>query len=167
MTRSDSRPLEVPQLDGAHIVMSDMNAEGADEYVVIENLGTVAQPMTNWVLTSLRGDQFYTMPEGFVLRAGGRVRIHSGPGAQSSPPNDLLWTRDSIWNNKGDTAVLFGANGHEVARIGHGNRRDDSKREKLLYRENGEMRIEDLKPYKKVNLGWSSPDADPSPEEAE
>lgn len=165
MGKTESSPIEVSQLDGARIAMTELDAEGSDEVVLIQNLGTVAQPLTGWVLTSLRGETFFTLPEGTILPPGGQLRVHSGPGASAGGPDDLLWTRESVWNNKGDTAVLFGANGHEIARIGHGNRRDDSKGSKLLYRDEHGMRIEDSAPYKVGNRKWR--DSGPEREEEE
>jgi hypothetical protein len=32
-------------------------------------------------------------------------------------PTDLVWTRQYVWNNKGDTAMLYDADGHEVSRV--------------------------------------------------
>jgi hypothetical protein len=35
----------------------------------------------------------------------------------NNPPTDLAWTRAFIWNNHGDTAVLFDAEGKEVSTV--------------------------------------------------
>jgi hypothetical protein len=93
------------------------------------------------------------------------MKVHSGPGARGSSPFDVIWTNATVWNNKGDTAVLFGANGHEIARLSTGSGAPDSKREMLLYRSDGEMYIEGRKPYKDVNRGWADPESDKDPEE--
>ena len=67
--------------------------------------------MTNWKIQSVEGDQWYTFPSGYVLGAGSTVYVHSGPDAQANPPTDLLWTRAYIWNNDGDEARLYDAQG--------------------------------------------------------
>lgn len=149
MSRS-SRPTEAPLLDGVTIWMNELQATGEDEYVTIKNIGTVAQPLTNWVLASLRGEQFYTFPEGTFLSPGESIQVHSGPGARNAPSQALFWTREPVWNNKHDTAVLFDANGHEVARLAHGQTRTDNQRAQLLYREDGSMSIEARAPHKMV-----------------
>jgi hypothetical protein len=87
---------------------------GSDEYVCIENAGTGGQNMTGWAIQSVRGEQWYTFPPGYWLADGAAVRVHSGPGAQSSPPTDLLWTRAYIWNNNGDEARLYDEAGYVV-----------------------------------------------------
>lgn len=161
MAKPDSYPVESPQLDGAHITIAELQAEGPEEYVTIKNTGTVAQPLTNWVLASLRGETFYEMPDGLILHPNSRVRIHSGPAAESNPPTDFVWTRESVWNDKGDTAVLFDTNGHEVARLSHGSPPVETRGGKLLYRDDdGGLRIEESYPSKAVNRKLTTPSAE-------
>lgn len=87
---------------------------GSDEYVCIENAGTGGQNMTGWAIQSVRGEQWYSFPPGYQLADEATVRVHSGPGAQSSPPTDLQWTRAYIWNNNGDEARLYDETGYLV-----------------------------------------------------
>jgi len=91
----------------------------SDEDAEIANQGAAAQEMTGWRLWSVTGDQTYFFPPGYVLGAGGWVRVHSGPDAVDSPPSDLRWTRRYIWNNEGDEARLLDARGSEVDRWGY------------------------------------------------
>lgn len=150
MAKTESQPIEAPPLDGTQVVIAGLTDDEADEVVVIENRGTVAQPLTGWVLASLRGPHFYEFPEGLILHPDSAVRIHSGPGARAQPPSDLVWRQERMWRNRGDTAVLFGANGHEVARWGEGEQQVSSSGAKLLFREDGGMQIEDAGPRKYV-----------------
>ena len=78
-----------------------------DEYVEIKNNGPVAQSMDGWQIVSVAGSQIYTFPNGITLSVGQTVRVHSGPAAFDSPPNNLLWTTGRIWRNKGDIAALL------------------------------------------------------------
>ncbi|HBY95055.1 MAG: lamin tail domain-containing protein [Ardenticatenaceae bacterium] len=161
MAKPDSYTVETPKLEGTHITLAELQVEGADEYVTIENTGTVAQPLTSWILASLRGETLYQMPEGLVLHPNSRVRIHSGPAAEGNPPTDFVWTRERVWNDKGDTAVLFDALGHEVTRLTHGSPPAESRGARLLYRDDdGRLHIEDSYPSKAVNRKLTTPSAE-------
>jgi hypothetical protein len=109
----------VGQLAGTHLKIIDIYNDALREHVTIVNLGTQAQPMGGWVLASLRGEQFYTFPDDLILPPHMRVSLHSGEGALDAPPHHLFWAVEQIWNNRGDVAVLFDANGFEVDRRAH------------------------------------------------
>lgn len=109
------------QLAGAKVVIKVVQNEALQEYVIIVNLGTIAQPMGGWALASLRGQEFYLFPDDLIILPKMMVAIHSGQGAHSGSTNylfckDLFWTEEQIWNNQGDIALLFEANGLEVDR---------------------------------------------------
>jgi hypothetical protein len=87
------------------IVTLDYKAK--DEYVEIKNNGPGTQALDGWQIVSVVGSQIYTFPNGITLSVGQTVRVHSGPAAFDSPPNNLLWTTGRIWRNKGDIAVLL------------------------------------------------------------
>jgi hypothetical protein len=61
--------------------------------------------MTAWQVED-EGGHTYTFPP-FVLAPLSRVRLHSGPGADTS--TDLYWGRGLVWNNDHDTVMLFDA----------------------------------------------------------
>ncbi|MCL6576676.1 lamin tail domain-containing protein, partial [Kyrpidia sp.] len=88
----------------------------SNEIVVIRNADSKDIDMTGWKLVSTEGNQTYHFPTGYVLKAGATVRIVSGPKAADMPPGQLAWTTANIWNNNGDTAVLYDASGKEVSR---------------------------------------------------
>ncbi len=111
----------------AQVSIGAIKYDGADEYIRIDNAGPGAQVMTGWRIQSYRGSdcqpdpgQWYTFPSGYVLAAGASVRIHSGAGAFSSPPGDLLWTTSYIWNNSGDRGDLRNAGGQVVSTLAYG-----------------------------------------------
>jgi len=80
--------------------------QGPEEYVTIRNNGPSSQLMDGWQIVSVVGSQTYTFPNGITLGVGQTVRVHSGPAAFDSPPNDLLWSTSRIWRNAGDIAAL-------------------------------------------------------------
>jgi len=94
----------------------ELQYSGRDEWVRIHNYGIMAQDMTDWQLMSVVGSQTYDFPAEYTLAAGGSVYVHSGPDAYQSLPSHLRWTGRYVWNNDGDEARLYDADGHEVDR---------------------------------------------------
>jgi len=74
--------------------------------------------MSGWVIVSVKGDQRFSFPDGFVLKAGQSVTVQSGSKAQNNPPSILLWTTSNIWNNEGDPAELYDNKGNLIAKAG-------------------------------------------------
>lgn len=95
-------------------IISALQHEGDDEVVVIQNAG-LAQDMTGWRLISGRGEQTFAFPPGFVIMSDSEVRVHSGPAAAATTPNDLMWTRRHIWRNEGDVVSLLDAEGNVIS----------------------------------------------------
>ena len=87
--------------------------KGKDEYIVIKNFGCAPVNLAGWRIYS-KGGQWYTFPT-VILQAGESIAVHSGPGASGS----LIWTRKYVWNNKGDEAILYDAEGNVVDVYGY------------------------------------------------
>jgi hypothetical protein len=119
MTKRTTQPARAGQLAGAQVKIGQVHNDALREYVTVVNVGTMAQPMGGWALASLRGERFYTFPDGLILLPEIVAVIHSGQGASDNPPHDLLWTEEQVWNNQGDVAVLFDADGLEVDRCAY------------------------------------------------
>jgi hypothetical protein len=115
-----SQFIRVPVLQGAKPLIDHVEADSAHEIVTITNEGQIAQPLTGWILASLRGPYFFPFPKGTILLSDDQLLIHSGPEASPSPKSGLFWCRERRWNSKGDVAVLFGMNGDEVDRYWYG-----------------------------------------------
>ena len=88
------------------IEISQLQYSGSDEYIEIANNGPGVQNLDGWVIRSTTGSQTYTFGS-INLGIGQSVRVHSGPGAFSNPPFDLLWSTAYLWNNAGDEAELY------------------------------------------------------------
>jgi hypothetical protein len=83
---------------------SSLNAE----YVTLKNVGTTSRNLTGWTIEDLAG-HVYTFGS-FQLGAGGKVRIHTGKGTNTS--TDRYWGRSwYVWNNTGDKARLHNSRG--------------------------------------------------------
>ena len=122
MSKRTSQTVYVGQLKGAKMRIKAVNNDGLQESATIINRGTVAQPMSGWVLASLRGQVFYPFADDLMFEPGMIVKVQSGQQEPKKTHNErgvwasLLWTIDQVWNNHSDTAILFDANGLEIDR---------------------------------------------------
>ena len=152
MSKRTSSVVQTGQLEGAKISIETVHNVGLQESLTITNRGTVVQPMSEWVLASLRGQVFYVFPDDLLIRPGMNVVIFSG---QQKPAKthldqtrwkDLMWTTDQVWNNHGDTAILFDAVGQEVDRHSYPHSRvlgSSDKRKKALISDDSGFEIVD------------------------
>jgi len=83
------------------------------EYVQITNTGTNAVNLNSWKITDEGAKHTYTFPS-YALSAGSTVTLISGLGTNSA--DSLYWNKDIfIWNNDGNTAYLYNAQGTLVS----------------------------------------------------
>jgi hypothetical protein len=171
MSKQISQIVRIGQLKGAKLKIKAVKNDGLQEYAAIINRGTVAQPMSGWVLASLRGQTFYPFPDDLIFEPGMVVKVQSGQQEPKETNNkqgvwaDLLWTVEQVWNNRGDTAILFDANGLEVDRHSYPHERvmgSGSNRRKVLVRKDNGFEIvnESLRQAKKGTQKQSSALAD-------
>lgn len=86
-----------------------------NEVVTIKNNGLTDVNLSGWKLVSKEGNQRYNFPKGYILKAGAKFNIRSGPKSYEKPPTDLKWTGSYIWNNEGDPGYLYDSNGKVVS----------------------------------------------------
>ena len=84
------------------------------EYAVLENGAEVDVDVAGWRLCDLARHCF-RFPPGAVLRAGGRIVVHTGRGA-SDGVRFFMGSGSAVWNNDGDTATLYDRSGTVVLR---------------------------------------------------
>jgi hypothetical protein len=146
MSKRTSQIVCAGQLNGAKLKIKAVKNDGLYEYVTINNNGTVAQPMSGWVLASLCGQTFYIFPDDLIFNPGMVVVVQSGQqGLEKKSQDwdiriDLWWTIDQVWNNHGDTAILFDANGLEIDRYSYPHERvvgSSANPRTILLRNNG------------------------------
>jgi len=111
-----------PNAGAGELTVETINADAAGddrqnltgEYVVFSNVGEDALDLSGWTVRDEAG-KTYTFPDGFVLKAGASVRLHTGSGTDTA--TDLYWGAESpIWNNDGDTIIVTNSEGEEVLR---------------------------------------------------
>jgi len=95
-----------------------------EEFVVLENEGTEKISLAGWILTDETATgarhHVYTFPQTVSLCSREKAYIHTGPGKDSFEEGNpskwvLHWGRLAfVWNNEGDTATLFDAEGNKV-----------------------------------------------------
>lgn len=84
------------------------------EYVKVTNKGTADVKMKGWKITDKGKKHTYYFPSTFVLKAKKTVTIYTGKGKNTA--NKLYWGRSAyVWNNEGDTAYLYNAQGKLVS----------------------------------------------------
>jgi PKD repeat protein len=83
------------------------------EYVQIKNNGTTAVNINGWTITDEGAKHVYTFSS-YTLSAESMVTLISGLGTNNA--STLYWNKDIfIWNNDGDTAYLYNAQGKLVS----------------------------------------------------
>lgn len=93
------------------------NLDAEKEIVTIVNQTSFDVDMTGWTLVSTEGNQVYHFPQGFVLKGWNSVDLLSGLKQPQDLPGTLIWTNANIWNNSGDTAQLYNAEGELVSEV--------------------------------------------------
>ena len=150
MSKRNSQIVCDGQLKGAKLKIKAVKNDGLQEYVTIMNRGTVVQPMSGWVLASLRGQAFYPFPDDLLFEPGMIVKVQSGQREPKKEQKDwdllesLFWTIGQVWNNHSDTAILFDANGLEIDRLSYPHERvkgSSAYRRKILIRHNDGFEI--------------------------
>jgi beta-lactamase superfamily II metal-dependent hydrolase len=92
---------------------NDVQITGLDlsnEIVTIKNNENRDIDMTGWKIVSVEGNQTYNFPYNYILKAGAAITIASGKST-----GDLKWTGSYIWNNDGDKAEIYDANGKLIS----------------------------------------------------
>lgn len=107
-----------PSATGTGVIIQTVDLEG--ESVVLVNTGKAKVDLSGWQLVSEVGGQSYRIPQGTVLPPGGSLCIVSGATTNQGgklATATLVWTKSSVWNNDGDPAALYNAEGKLVARF--------------------------------------------------
>lgn len=90
----------------------------ADKVLVVNTSGSTVD-LQGYKLVSEVGNQVYTFPAGVSLVPNSGITVWSGPKAPSKYkwPTDLIWSSRYMWNNEGDTALLYDADGNLISKI--------------------------------------------------
>lgn len=113
-------PVPAPAAQGVRIYKIYFDSPGSDtgsnsslnaEYVELKNTGSSSVRLSGWTIRD-RADHVYRFGT-FTLRAGKRVKVHTGSGQKDS--DDVFWGSGwYIWNNNGDKAWLKNSGGSTV-----------------------------------------------------
>ncbi len=92
----------------------------SDEYVEIVNKGTETADISGWKVSSgLSKKQSFTFPAGTKLEAGKSFRVYTNE-VHPETGGFSLGSGSGIWNDKGDEAKLFDAQGNQVSTLAYG-----------------------------------------------
>jgi hypothetical protein len=99
-----------------YISALDVGARGEQpnqEYVKITNKGAASVNLKGWKIKDKGAKHTYTFSS-YTLKSKASVTLKSGSGKNSG--STLYWNKYSfIWNNEGDTAYLYNAQGKLVS----------------------------------------------------
>jgi hypothetical protein len=85
------------------------------EYVTIENVGKTSIDISGWIIISVKGQQRFTFPDGYVLETGQQCKLTSG---DLKDTGDFTMANTTIWNNSSkDPAELYNDRGELVDRF--------------------------------------------------
>jgi hypothetical protein len=82
---------------------------GTNEYVFIDNLSDSPASTSGWLLASGVGGQKFQLAT-TEIAPGASLRIVSGR-TTATQDGDMFWTKQNVWNNEGDVARLYDAEG--------------------------------------------------------
>jgi Cu2+-containing amine oxidase len=84
------------------------------EYVKITNSGKNAVIMRGWKITDKGAKHTFKFPSSYTLKSKATVVLYTGKGKNTA--TKLYWGRVAhVWNNEGDTAYLYNAQGKFVS----------------------------------------------------
>ncbi|WP_348530496.1 lamin tail domain-containing protein [Methanothrix sp.] len=107
VSSSEKAPIRISNV--SFVAPSPERANLNDEWVEIENIGRIDVDLTGWSISDEQ-EHTYVFPDGFMLRSGARVKVHTGAGNDTQ--EDLYWGRSvPVWNNDGDKATLRDGSG--------------------------------------------------------
>eukprot|EP01119_Soliformovum_irregulare_P012346 TRINITY_DN3196_c0_g1_i1.p1 TRINITY_DN3196_c0_g1~~TRINITY_DN3196_c0_g1_i1.p1 ORF type:complete len:271 (-),score=88.47 TRINITY_DN3196_c0_g1_i1:13-825(-) len=87
------------------------------EYVSVINEGSESLDISGYFIKSIVGSQIFLFPENSVLKPGDSISIWSGKHSEKmhNPPSSIAWTKQFIWSNDGDAAVLYDVDGNAIS----------------------------------------------------
>ena len=98
-------PVDPPPTPGASLEL--VRCDRDDEFVEVRNAGTTTADLSGWQIDDESTvAHLFDFPAGFTLAPGESVLVVSGPDAIEGPGR-LLFKRNHVWNNDGDTAFLL------------------------------------------------------------
>lgn len=113
-------------LSGRQIVISFVDYNGSelngeeDEYIEIHNNGPMIVDLSCWRLNAGNDGQDVTFPQGTYILPLAKIRIHTRKKGEFS-----FNSTQSVWNNKGDQALLFDHNNTLVSSWVYGAKAQD------------------------------------------
>ncbi len=97
-----------------HFVGLEKNTQG-DEYIEIKNTGGTAQDVTGWRVRAGSASQEFVFPKGSIVEPGAACRVYTNRAGSFS-----FNAKRAVWNDTGDTGMLYNATGTMVAEYGYG-----------------------------------------------
>jgi len=107
--KEDKEVNETYNIEIAHI-------DKGDEIVTIVNHSSEVINMTGWELVSVKGNQVYEFPTGYLIQEGQTIQVVSGRKIEGNGDTILKWTGAYIWHNEDpDPGKLYDSEGNLVS----------------------------------------------------
>jgi hypothetical protein len=101
--------------DNLETAVTITNQDRLGEVVTIKNTGTLGVDLSDWKLVSIRGNETFIFPKGYVLGADESVNIVSGKDAIEGAGR-LFWTFTYVHiDEKSDPVELYNASGIKIS----------------------------------------------------
>lgn len=103
------------------IVINDVNFDGSrnngqnEEYIEILNKGPLLLDLTGWKINAGNEGQDMTFGKGTVIQPNAVLRVYTDKAGELS-----FNSKQSVWNNKGDKAFLYDAEGTLISSWSYG-----------------------------------------------
>jgi hypothetical protein len=108
----DEKEEKPPSVPLRNVVILQLDLKG--DFVTVINKEPGEVDISGWFIKStVGGNQNFLFPKGTVLKAGQSTTVWSGKGAdaRNNPPHAFFWTNKHMWNDNGDGAALYNAQG--------------------------------------------------------
>ncbi len=109
------KSVENHQIIISHICEEAATKNKLEEYICIENIGPFEKDLSGWKINAGSDGQNYIFPDSEVLASGDSIKIYTLRRSKYS-----FKSKTPLWNNRGDTGLLFNASGKEVCRFTYG-----------------------------------------------
>lgn len=103
------------------IVINDLNFDGSrnngqnEEYIEILNKGPLSVDLSDWKINAGNEGQDMKFGKGTVIHPNSMLRVYTDKAGELS-----FNSKQSVWNNKGDRAFLYDANGQLICSWSYG-----------------------------------------------
>lgn len=105
-----------------HVPPIEITIDAQNEVITIVNNTDTSIEFKSWCIVSVNGNEGFVFPSDYVLNRHSKVKILSGnqSNLHGNGMNLLDWTKQEMWNDKWDKALLYNDKKELVASFEYG-----------------------------------------------